>query len=345
MADASPNPSCTETNQSEPGGDIEADLQKILNGQHVPVNHIAVGLDRIGNFVPKTKKTVYYIVGAILINDAGQILMIQEAKYSCYGQWYLPCGRVEREESFVEACKREVEEEAGLTFEPTTLLCVEYGSGYYYRLTFTGHVTGGKLKTLEHKDKESLQAEWIDPVHIQNKSLPIRAKDILPLIKLGYKHWERTVEQRFRPCLPLLYKHKHIINRPLIVQKMSDSEIYVLVNSEGGSHFPCGVDFSRTPSALLTAYFILKEAIGNTKGFKPRICGLVNLEYGGQPGSKEDGICFSILVSLDAPKLPELENSVYKWTKVQDSALIQNIVLLFEDGKSVPLIDLSAGRS
>ena len=41
-----------------------------------------------------------------------------------------------------EAVKREVEEEAGLTFEPTTLLCVEYGSGYYYRLTFTGHVTG-----------------------------------------------------------------------------------------------------------------------------------------------------------------------------------------------------------
>lgn len=49
MADASPNLSCTETNQSEPGVDIEADLQKILNGQHVPVNHIAVGLDRIGN--------------------------------------------------------------------------------------------------------------------------------------------------------------------------------------------------------------------------------------------------------------------------------------------------------
>lgn len=48
MADASPNLSCTETNQLEPGGNIEADLQKILNGQHVPVNHIAVGLDRIG---------------------------------------------------------------------------------------------------------------------------------------------------------------------------------------------------------------------------------------------------------------------------------------------------------
>jgi 8-oxo-dGDP phosphatase len=54
-----------------------------------------------GNFIPKTKKTVYYIVGAVIINDAGQVLMIQEAKYSCYGQWYLPCGRVEREESLV----------------------------------------------------------------------------------------------------------------------------------------------------------------------------------------------------------------------------------------------------
>ena len=36
------------------------------------------------------------------------------------------------------------------------------------------HKTGGKLKSLEQKDKESLQAEWIDPVHIQNKLLPIR---------------------------------------------------------------------------------------------------------------------------------------------------------------------------
>lgn len=48
MADASPNLSCIETNQLEPGGNIEADLLKILNGHHVPVNHIAVGLDRIG---------------------------------------------------------------------------------------------------------------------------------------------------------------------------------------------------------------------------------------------------------------------------------------------------------
>ncbi|XP_078312601.1 8-oxo-dGDP phosphatase NUDT18-like isoform X2 [Crassostrea virginica] len=339
------DPKENDTNQRETNSHAEEDLQKILNGQHVPVDYITVGLDRIGNFVPKTKKTVYYIVGAILINDAGQILMIQEAKYSCYGQWYLPMGRVEREESFLEAVKREVEEEAGLTFEPTTLLCVEYGSGYYYRLTFTGHVTGGKLKTLEQKDKESLQAEWIDPVHIQNKLLPIRAKDILSLIQIGYKYWERTSEQRHRPWLPLPNKHKHIINRPLIVQKNSNSEIYVLTSSEGGVHFPCGVDFSRTPSALLTAFFILKEALGNTKNLRPRICGLVNLEYGGEPGSKEDGICFSILVSLDAPALPQIENSVFKWTQLTDPTLVENICLLFKEGKAVPFIDLHAGKS
>ncbi|XP_062600810.1 8-oxo-dGDP phosphatase NUDT18-like [Saccostrea cucullata] len=330
----------SELDSANLDSNTEEDLKKILEGQHVPVNDITVGLDRIGNFVPKTKKTVYYIVGAVIINDAGQVLMIQEAKYSCYGQWYLPCGRVEKEESLVDACKREVEEEAGLTFEPTTLLCVEYGSGYWYRVIFTGHVTGGKLKTLERKDKESLQAEWIDPVHLHNKTLPIRAKDIMPLIKLAYKHWEKTAAQRPRPLLPLPYKHKHIINRPLIVQRISDSEIYVLVKSEGGSQFPCGVDFSRTPSALLTTIYILKEAGCNSK-LKPKLCGVLNLEHGAEPGCREDGICFTILVSLDASELPVLGNPGYKWVKLKDQSLIQNICAAFDEEKIVPFIDLS----
>ena len=53
----------------------------------------------VGNYVPVTKRTVCYIVAGVLINDAGQILMMQEAKYSCHGTWYLPAGRVERGES------------------------------------------------------------------------------------------------------------------------------------------------------------------------------------------------------------------------------------------------------
>ena len=31
----------------------------------------------------------------------GKVLMIQEAKLSCRGQWYLPAGRMEKNESIV----------------------------------------------------------------------------------------------------------------------------------------------------------------------------------------------------------------------------------------------------
>jgi 8-oxo-dGDP phosphatase len=34
--------------------------------------------------------------------------MVQEAKASCRGKWYLPAGRMERNESIVDAVKREV---------------------------------------------------------------------------------------------------------------------------------------------------------------------------------------------------------------------------------------------
>lgn len=72
MADASLNLSCTETNKSEPGGDIEADLQKILNGQHVPVNHIAVGLDRIGKTYNRCFMCVVFQKCVVIISRRSQ---------------------------------------------------------------------------------------------------------------------------------------------------------------------------------------------------------------------------------------------------------------------------------
>ena len=53
----------------------------------------------LDEYVPIIKRTVCYIVAAVLFNDSGQVLLIQEAKQSCYGQWYLPAGRVEPNET------------------------------------------------------------------------------------------------------------------------------------------------------------------------------------------------------------------------------------------------------
>ena len=57
--------------------------------------------------------------------------MIQEAKPSCRGQWYLPAGRLEKNETFAEGAQRELEEEAGFKFQPTSIICLEgEGPGY-----------------------------------------------------------------------------------------------------------------------------------------------------------------------------------------------------------------------
>lgn len=47
------------------------------------------------DFVPVVKNNVTYIVMAVLFNEDGEVLMMQEAKSSCAGQWYLPAGRME----------------------------------------------------------------------------------------------------------------------------------------------------------------------------------------------------------------------------------------------------------
>ncbi|MFN9940756.1 MAG: NUDIX domain-containing protein [bacterium] len=48
--------------------------------------------------------------------------MMQEAKSTCAGQWYLPAGKMEAGEDIGEAAKREVLEETGLEMELSTFL-------------------------------------------------------------------------------------------------------------------------------------------------------------------------------------------------------------------------------
>lgn len=81
---------------------------------------------------------------------------------------------------------------------------------------------GGKLKTLEHKDKESLQAEWIDPVHIQNKSLPIRyiiarhlqSSMLFSALKIGNEHkFHPCITQWLQLCLVGFIFHNYRLNK------------------------------------------------------------------------------------------------------------------------------------
>lgn len=90
----------------------------------------------------RVRKTACYIVLAVLLNDQNEVLMMQEAKHECYGTWYLPAGRMEPNETILEAMKREVKEETGLECEPLTLLAVEERGSIWIRYVFLARPTG-----------------------------------------------------------------------------------------------------------------------------------------------------------------------------------------------------------
>lgn len=53
------------------------------------------------DYKPVVKKSVTYIVAAVVVNEKDEVLMMQEAKSSCAGTWYLPAGRMEPGEDIV----------------------------------------------------------------------------------------------------------------------------------------------------------------------------------------------------------------------------------------------------
>jgi nudix hydrolase, putative len=163
-------------------------------------------------FTPICKKSVVYIVAAVIFNEHDEVLMIQEAKSKCAGTWYLPAGRVEPGENLTIAIKREVIEETGLTFEPLTLITVESSKSIWFRFTFTGKINGGSLKTVSQANEESLQASWIADIN----QLDLRSRDILPLIDKTRAYWNQKLKWH-QPILPVIYEHENLALRLIMV--------------------------------------------------------------------------------------------------------------------------------
>ena len=53
------------------------------------------------SFIPKVKKNITFIVMAVLFDERDRVVLVQEAKSSCRGSWYLPAGRVEKGENLI----------------------------------------------------------------------------------------------------------------------------------------------------------------------------------------------------------------------------------------------------
>ncbi|CAJ0964003.1 unnamed protein product, partial [Mesorhabditis belari] len=182
---------------------------------------------------------VNYVAAALILRGEGvdtEILLIQEAKKSCYEKWYLPAGRVEAGETLIESVHREVMEEAGYSVEVNELLSLQVQGSGWYRFSYTATVIGGTLKT--HSDKESLQAQWFKVSDVTSKkpSIKLRGRDFLKLVDeaMVYRTAKRFVN--VPPVLPINEPHAGLFIEFMICKySMDNSRVDVLVHKSIGS--------------------------------------------------------------------------------------------------------------
>ncbi|XP_040573787.1 8-oxo-dGDP phosphatase NUDT18 [Lepeophtheirus salmonis] len=275
-------------------------------------------------FKPVIKKTVTYVVAAVLINDRDEVLMMQEAKSSCAGQWYLPAGRMEPGEDIEEAATREVLEETGLNIEIETVLLVESAGESWYRFVVTGNVTGGILKTPAQADSESLQAKWIGDLN----QLSLRSKDVFALVEKGQQYMRSKrggSEPWHLPQLTAIRPHKRLLVRLVVsIRKKANNRLFVLVSEKTAAHLPvCELNPLRSVHFTIKKY--MTEIFGiNTPPHRPH--GLLSVEHSGKPVNSNDGICLSVLVSVRVPleSIPAIDK--YTWLDINDRDLTEELL-------------------
>lgn len=100
--------------------------------------------------------THFVSVAALVTNDLGQILLVK----SPWRGWEYPGGLIEPGETFQQALRREIREEAGVEVEITGFVGVcKNVEKDIVNMDFTCRYTGGELQTSE----ESTEVGWFSP--------------------------------------------------------------------------------------------------------------------------------------------------------------------------------------
>ncbi|XP_059490131.1 8-oxo-dGDP phosphatase NUDT18-like [Neocloeon triangulifer] len=275
------------------------------------------------DYIPQLNKNVCYIVAAVLINDSGEVLMMQEAKRSCAGQWYLPAGHIEAGETIQQAVEREVLEETGLTMQSTTLIMVQSAEGCWVRFVFTGNAAG-RLKTPAEADSESLQAKWISDIN----ELSLRASDVEPLVACGRQYWRAIKEkQQWHPeILPVARHHTKLLLRLLIcVRKKDTNRVHILLSEKTEAHIPtCEINPRRSLHSTLKKYMM--EIFGaELPQHRPH--GVLSVEHSPTRNVEVegDGFCLTLLISIRQP-LEEV-GLIDKYTWLEVNPNLEELIL------------------
>ncbi|KPP68786.1 hypothetical protein Z043_112508 [Scleropages formosus] len=315
---------------------VEDALQTMLDGGGLQTEHFDSLPETVQPVV--LKKTVCYIVCAVIFNEKNEVLMVQEAKLECHGRWYLPAGRMERSESIVEAMRREVKEEAGLDCQPITLLLVEEQGPQWIRFVLLAEETGGSLKTEAEADSESLQAKWWD----RESPLPLRGRDILCLIDAGFKYVKKPW---FPPALPIDVPCHTVCQRLLLTFSSPGGELWVLSSGEEEDpRLPVAVS-DRALALTWTTQRLMRECMPSSfRKLRLKTWGILGVQHNGRSPGKTDGVCFNTLVSVeqsvlggDASQPPFVENPKFRWHKVDSPQAREKIEQRLSSGSVIPV--------
>ncbi|XP_016429626.1 8-oxo-dGDP phosphatase NUDT18-like [Sinocyclocheilus rhinocerous] len=327
---------------------LEDNLEKILKGEGLEVREFDSVPEQVK---PVTlRKSVCYIVGAVIFNSKDEVLMVQEAKRECYGRWYLPAGRMEERESILEALQREVKEEAGIDCQPITLLLVQEQGPKWVRFVFLAEETGGSLKTTAEADSESLQAQWWD----RESPLPLRGRDILPLIDAGIKYrrnpWFPMLQPVDFPCQVICQRlFLTFISCNGNTDTSDEHRLWLLMSSNDATSqpsLPIALSVNAFDTIPRAAHRLVKECVPSSS-MQVHTCGILGVQHNGRIPGKTDGVCFNTLVLLenseDGAEIsspPPLEGDAYRWHEVTNQSLSSKIIQRIKEESVLPVHSL-----
>ena len=122
------------------------------------------------------------VVGGVIEKD-GKFLLVQEAKKPFSGQWNLPAGRLEIDESVFDGAKREIEEETGYKVELTGIVQISNKTltieslnvkDSLIRIIFSTKILSGDIN---YNPSELLAVKWFTYDEILNMKDKLRGSN------------------------------------------------------------------------------------------------------------------------------------------------------------------------
>jgi len=143
------------------------------------------------------------VVGPIIYNDQGEILLIKNPKFLDF--WTIPGGHVELDEPAEEALKREIREETGLEIKNIEPIGFSEGINpkffhkpkHFIYLNYLAELAGGEIK----KSDEMSDYLWVAPENISELKISESVKPLIAYYLEKKKNNGETMENKYLRAL------------------------------------------------------------------------------------------------------------------------------------------------